>query len=65
MTKLNSYIHKKERSIESLKEANAKKEAKIEELKSKMPLKRGRPKKSDKKAINNIEKRKKTKTRNR
>ena len=61
MTKLNPYIHKKERSIESLTEANKKKEAKIEELKSKMPLKRGRPKKSDKKAINNLEKRKKLK----
>ena len=61
MTQLNPYLHKKERSIESLKKSNEKKEAKIEELKSKMPLKRGRPKKSDKKAINNIEKRKKLK----
>ena len=61
MTKLNPYIHKKERSIKSLKKSNEKKETKIEELKSKMPLKRGRPKKSDKKAINNIEKRKKLK----
>lgn len=61
MTKLNPYINKKQRSIESLTKANEKKEAKIEELKSKMPLKRGRPKKSDKKAIDNIEKRKKLK----
>ena len=61
MTKLNPYINKKERLIESLTKANEKKEAKIEELKSKMPPGRGRPKKSDKKAINNIEKRKKLK----
>lgn len=61
MTKLNPYIHKKERSIESLTEANKKKEAKIEELKSKISLKRGRLKKSDKKAINNMEKLKKLK----
>lgn len=61
MTKLNPYINKKERHIESLKKANKKKEAKIEELKSKMPPGRGRPKQSDKKSINNIEKRKKLK----
>lgn len=61
MTKLNPYINKKERSIESLTETNKKKEAKIEELKSKMPSTRGRPRKSDTKAIKNIEKRKKLK----
>ena len=61
MTKLNPYIHKKERLIESLTKANENKESEIEELKSKITLKRGRPKKSDKKAINNLEKRKKLK----
>ncbi len=61
MTKLNPYINKKERSIESLTETNKKKEAKIEELKSKMPSTRGRPQKSDTKAIKNIEKLKKLK----
>ena len=61
MTKLNPYINKKERSIESLTETNKKKEAKIEELKSKMPPTRGRPRKSDTKTIKNIEKRKKLK----
>ena len=54
MTKLNPYINKKERSIESLTETNKKKEAKIEELKSKMPSTRGRPRKSDTKAIKNM-----------
>ena len=42
--------------------ANKKKEAKIEELKSKKTLKRGRPKNSDKKVKNNINKRKKLKS---
>lgn len=61
MTKQNPHIHKKERLIESLTKANENKESKIEELKSKITLKRGRPKKSDKKAINNLEKRKRLK----
>ncbi len=61
MTKLNPYINTKKRLIESLTKSNEKKEAKIEELKNEMPLKRGRPKKSDKKAMKNLEKRKKLK----
>lgn len=61
MTKLNPYINTKNRLIESLIKSNEKKEAKIEELKNEMPLKRGRPKKSDKKANKNLEKRKKLK----
>ena len=61
MTKLNPYINTKNRLIESLTKANEKKEAKIDELKKEMPLKRGRPKKSDKKANKNLEKRKKLK----
>ena len=61
MTKLNPYINTKKRLIESLTKANEKKEAKIEELKNEMPLKRGRPKKSDQKAMKNLEKRKKLK----
>ena len=59
MVKLNPYINTKQRLIESLTKANKKKEAKIEELKSKITLKRGRPKNSDKKVKNNINKRKK------
>lgn len=65
MTKLNPYINTKKRLIESLTKANEKKEAKIEELKNEMPLKRGRPKKSDKKANKNLKKKKKAKTTNR
>ena len=65
MIKLNPYIHKKERIIESLTKSNETKEAKIEELKNKIPSKKGRRKKSDIKIIKNIEKRKKTKKRNR
>ena len=61
MTKLNPYINTKKRLIESLTKSNEKKEAKIEELKNEMPLKRGRPKKSDQKAMKNLEKRKKLK----
>ena len=61
MIKLNPYIHKKERIIESLTKSNEIKEAKIEELKNKIPSKKGRPKKSDIKTIKNIEKRKKLK----
>ena len=61
MTKLNPYINTKNRLIESLIKSNEKKEAKIEELKNEMSLKRGRPKKSDKKANKNLEKRKKLK----
>ena len=61
MTKLNPYINTKNRLIESLIKSNEKKEAKIEELKNEMPLKRGRPKKSDQKAMKNLEKRKKLK----
>jgi len=61
MLKLNPYINTRKRRIESLTKANKKKEAKIIELKNEIPLKRGRPKKSDKKAINNLEKRKKLK----
>ena len=62
MVKLNPYINTKQRLIESLTKANKKKEAKIEELKSKITLKRGRPKNSDKKVKNNINKRKKLKS---
>ena len=40
MIKLNPYIHKKERIIESLTKSNEIKEAKIEELKNKIPSKR-------------------------
>ena len=58
MVKLNPYINAKKRLIESLTKSNEKKEAKIEELKSKITLKRGRPKNSDKKVKNNINKRK-------
>ena len=61
MIKLNPYIHKKERIIESLTKSNETKEAKIEELKNKILSKKGRPKKSDIKTIKNIEKRKKLK----
>ena len=45
MTKLNPYINTKKRLIESLTKSNEIKEAKIEELKNKMHLKRIRPKK--------------------
>ena len=62
MVKLNPYINAKKRLIESLTKSNEKKEAKIEELKSKITLKRGRPKNSDKKVKNNINKRKKLKS---
>ena len=58
MIKLNPFINKKERLIKSLTKANIKKESKIKELKIEIPSKKGRPKKSDKKTINNIEKRK-------
>ena len=61
MTKLNPYINKRERSIKSLEKANEKKKEKIEELKSKIHLKRGKPKKSDIKAQKNIDQRKKLK----
>lgn len=40
MIKLNPYIHKKERIIKSLTKSNETKEAKIEELKNKIPSKR-------------------------
>ena len=62
MVKLNPYINTKRRLIDSLTKSNEKKEAKIEELKSKITLKRGRPKNSDKKLKNNITKRKKLKS---
>ena len=61
MIKLNPYIHKKERIIKSLTKSKETKEAKIEELKNKIPSKKGRPKKSDIKTMKNIEKRKKLK----
>ena len=59
MIKLNPYIHKKERIIESLTKSNEIKEAKIEELKNKIPSKKGRPKKSDIKTIKKHKKKKK------
>ena len=62
MVKLNPYINTKRRLIDSLTKSNEKKEAKIKELKSKITLKRGRPKNSDKKLKNNITKRKKLKS---
>ena len=62
MVKLNPYINTKRRLIDSLTKSNEKKEAKIKELKSKITLKRGRPKNSDKKVKNNINKRKKLKS---
>ena len=61
MAKINPYINKKERLIKSLKQSNKNKEAKIEELKNKIPSKRGSPRKSDTQVIKNIEKRKKLK----
>ena len=54
MTKINPYINKKERLIKSLKQSNKNKEAKIKELKNKMPSKRGRSRKSDTSAMKNI-----------
>ena len=62
MVKLNPYINTKRRLIDSLTKSNEKKEAKIKELKSKITLKRERPKNSDKKLKNNITKRKKLKS---
>lgn len=59
MTKLNPILQGKNRKIKSLTEKNIKKIDAIEELKSKQPLKRGRKKKTDTKAINNLNKRKK------
>ena len=61
MTDLNPIINRKQRKINSLTEQNEKKKNKIEELRKEQPLKRGRKKKTDTKAINNLNKRNKLK----
>lgn len=61
MTDLNPILGRKKRKIQTLTEHNEKKKNKIEELKNKQPLKRGRKKKTDTKAINNLNKRNKLK----
>lgn len=59
MTPLTKFINKRERTIKSLQNKITKNEEKINKLKSKITLKRGRYNKNDKKAQNNVEKRKK------
>ena len=58
MTDLNPILQRKKRKIETLTQHNDQKKNKIEELKNKQPLKRGRKRKTATKAINNLNKRK-------
>ena len=64
MTPLTKFLNKRERSIKSLKNKITKNEEKIDKLKTKIKLKRGRYHKNDKNAQSNVEKRKKIKRRN-
>ena len=61
MTPLTKFLNKRERSIKSLKNKITKNEEKIDKLKTKIKLKRGRYHKNDKNAQSNVEKRKKLK----
>ena len=61
MTPLTKFINKRERSIKSLQNKITKNEEKIDKLKSKITIKRGRYNKNDKKAQNNVKKRKELK----
>lgn len=53
MIPLQKFLNKRNRSIKSLEEQIEKNTEKIEELKNKMPLKKGRAKKTDTKRIKN------------
>lgn len=64
MIPLQKLLNKRNRSIKALEEQIEKTTEKIEELKNKMPLKRGRAKKTDKKLIKNQNQRKKLKLEN-
>lgn len=64
MTPLQKHINKLNRSIKSLEEQIEKTTEKIEQLKNKMPLKKGRAKKTDKKRIKNQNQRKNLKLKN-
>ena len=64
MIPLQKHINKRNRSIKSLEEQIEKTTDKIEQLKSKMPLKKGRAKKTEKKLIKNQNQRKKLKLEN-
>ena len=64
MTPLQKHINKLNRSIKSLEEQIEKTTEKIEQLKNKMPLKKGRVKKTDKKRIKNQNQRKNLKLKN-
>ena len=64
MTPLQKHINNLNRSIKSLEEQIEKTTEKIEQLKNKMPLKKGRAKKTDKKRIKNQNQRKNLKLKN-
>ena len=64
MIPLQKLLNKRNRSIKALEEQIEKTTERIEELKNKMPLKRGRSKKTDKKLIKNQNQRKKLKLEN-
>ncbi len=64
MIPLQKHINKRNRSIKSLEEQIEKNTEKIEQLKNKMPLKKGRAKKTDTKRIKNQNQRKKLKIEN-
>ena len=64
MIPLQKHINKRNRSIKSLEEQIEKTTDKIEQLKSKMPLKKGRAKKTETKLIKNQNQRKKLKLEN-
>ena len=63
MLHLQKLLNKQNRSIKALEEQIGKTTEKIEELKNKMPLKRGRAKKTEKKLIKNQNQRKKAQIR--
>ena len=64
MLPLQKHINKRNRSIKALEEKIEKNTEKIEQLKNKMPLKKGRTKKTDTKRIKNQNQRKKLKLEN-
>ena len=63
MLHLQKLLNKQNRSIKALEEQIGKTTEKIEELKNKIPLKRGRAKKTEKKLIKNQNQRKKAQIR--